>query len=95
MAEEIFGAWSKHGLKELPIIELHQKILVWASQKMHRSRTAVHNVLDAKPNATLTPWIEDVLDKKLWSSRTTQCEVISSSPFEFVGVVKVKNTNPV
>jgi hypothetical protein len=95
MAEEIFGAWSKHGLKGLPIIELHQKILVWASQKMHRSRTAVQNVLDAKPNATLTPWIEDVLDQKSWSSRTTQCEVISSSPFEFVGVVKVRNTNPV
>jgi hypothetical protein len=90
MAEEMFAAWSHLDFKPLPIIQLHQKILVWQSQKMHSSR-----VTSQQANTeTITPWMKDLLTQKFWDARTLHCTSVFCNDFNYTGLVEVKKSNP-
>ena len=93
MAEEMFAAWSHNDFKPLPIIQLHQKIIVWQSQRMHSSRLMSQQA-DPGKGENSTTWMMELLTTKFWEARTSRCRTVFCDDSEYVGMVEVKGSNP-
>ncbi len=94
MAEEFFSVVSHLDMTEMPIIQLHQKVLVWQSQRMHASRAKIER-MSGNAMTDLSEWMTELMEKKLWEARLTRCKTISCTDFEYVGVVEVPDSVPV
>jgi hypothetical protein len=93
MAEEMFAAWSHNDFKPLPIIQLHQKIIVWQSQRMHSSRVLSQQA-DPGKGENSTPWMTELLTAKFWEARLSRCRTVFCDDNEYIGMVEVKGSNP-
>jgi hypothetical protein len=93
MAEEMFAAWSHNDFKPLPIIQLHQKIIVWQSQRMHSSRVLSQQA-DPGKGENSTPWMTELLTTKFWEARTSRCRTVFCNDNEYIGMVEVMGSNP-
>ncbi len=63
MAEEFFSVVSRLDMKEMSIIQLHQRVLVWQSQRMYASRAKVVQ-FGGNARTGLSQWVTDLIEKK-------------------------------
>ena len=93
MAEQFFSAMSKKEFKELPIIQLHQKILIWQSQRFYEARGHIANLGVAE----ITPFMKHVLENKYWSAKSSSVVVtlLNATPNVVLASVQISKASPV
>ena len=72
-------------MKELSIIQLHQKVLVWQSQRMYTSRHNIDRFLGGGARMDVSEWMAELIEKKFWESKSTICKTIMCTDFEYFG----------
>lgn len=92
MAEQFFSVMAKKDFKELPILQLHQHLLIWLSQRLHSARQTIAQL----GTIEITPFMRGLLQNKYWSAKSTTSEVtmLAVTSNRVLASVQIRKANP-